>query len=164
MFICSLACMKYEFLSALASDGQLKAHSQAANQIYSLLIGLEEARGRALYLGLPFSFCPLVCALACVCVRRGGWLMDKSTSCQRKADTDLPQKHASAVSRDGWQCFVFRLRICPQSGWMRARNPPGLKAGQRVKHHFAHSRSGRASILLKHQLSGRQSLSLLIFL
>lgn len=43
-------------LSPLANDGQLKAHSQGSNQIYSPLIGLEEARGRAFISVSSFLF------------------------------------------------------------------------------------------------------------
>lgn len=50
------SAMRYEPLSALANDGQLKAHSQDSNQIYSLLIGLEEAGGRAFISVSSFLF------------------------------------------------------------------------------------------------------------
>lgn len=43
-------------LSPLANDGQLKAHSQSPNQIYSPLIGLKNARGRAFISVSSFLF------------------------------------------------------------------------------------------------------------
>ncbi len=159
---------RYEPFSALANDGQLKAHSQDSNQIYSLLIGLEEAGGRAfisVFLSLFVLLFCCSCALACM----PGWLaavwvMDKRRSCQRSWGFEPSQRGpdpllccrgmAAAVNCNGWQCFVCRVRICPQTSWMRGCFPlmtqrvESKKAGQRVKHHLARSRTASASILL----------------
>lgn len=169
-------------LSPLANDGQLKAHSQGPNQIYSPLIGLEEARGRAFISVSSFLFLSsclrfgLLAGVAC------GGLSDGQKEelsaelgffkpSQRRTDPPVCRRDmAAAVHCDGWQCFVCRLRICPQTGWMRGSYPrltlkvESKKAGQRVKHHLAHSRTASASILQYHEFNARQSMSLLVFL
>lgn len=130
-------------LSPLANDGQLKAHSQGPNQIYSPLIGLKKARGRA-FISVPsflfLSSClrfGLRAGVAC-----GGLSDGQKQSCQRswgfessQRGTDPPvcgRGMAAAVNFDGWQCFVCRLRICPQTGWMRGRYPR-LTLGAKAK-------------------------------
>lgn len=74
----STSAMKYEPLSPLANDGQLKAHSQDSNQIYSPLIGLEGAGGDGFYICVFLSLFLLLFTLQLAC-RAGLWRTERWT-------------------------------------------------------------------------------------
>lgn len=102
-------------LSALANDGQLKAHSQDSNQIYSLLTGLEEAGGRAFISVSSFLFLSsclrfgLCAGVACSSLSDG-----ERRSCQRSWGFEPsqqgpdPQRHGCCSQL--WWVTMFCLQ------------------------------------------------------
>lgn len=151
-------------LSPLANDGQLKAHSQGPNQIYSPLIGLKKARGRAFISVSSFLFLSsclrfgLRAGVACgglsdgqkqeLSAELGVWVEPK-----RDRSAGLRQRHGRCSQF--WWVTMFCLQAEDLStDWLNERTlstadtgSESKKAGQRVKHHLAHSRTASASIL-----------------
>lgn len=109
-------------LSALANDGQLKAHSQDSNQIYSLLTGLEEAGGRA-FISVFLSLFVLLFALWPVC--RGGlqqseWWRKEELS----AEMGVQAEPTRARSAEAWllQSIVMGDNVL-SAGWGSVHRP-----------------------------------------
>lgn len=105
--------------SPLANDGQLKAHSQGSNQIYSPLIGLEGAGGRA-FISERFLLFFFSCLR--ISLRAGpacGGLSDgqkEELSAEPGVCAEPARDRFAWVNCDGWRCFVWRPKI-----WLNER-------------------------------------------